>query len=88
MTVRAIGLFRPSRGQAQVSMNLLDYRLTPPAMVAARIEEEARQHGLRVVEYELVGCAPADSSRPGGYAGTRAGLPPAQFLDSRPFGGS
>jgi glutamate formiminotransferase len=89
MAVRALGLFLPSRGQAQVSMNLLDYRLTPPATAAARIEEEAQRHGLRVVEYELVGCAPADlfASWPVTLAPV-AGLTPAQLLESRLFGRS
>jgi glutamate formiminotransferase len=56
--VRAIGVFLASRGIAQVAMNLLDYRVTPPGVVAARIEREASERGTRVREWELVGCAP------------------------------
>jgi len=58
--VRALGVVLARRGLAQVSMNLLDYRRTAPATVARRIEREARARGARVIDYELVGCAPAD----------------------------
>jgi glutamate formiminotransferase len=59
--VRALGVPLASRDRAQVSMNLLDYQRTPVARVARRLEEEARALGARVLEYELVGCAPADA---------------------------
>jgi glutamate formiminotransferase len=59
--VRAIGVHLASRGVSQVSMNLLDYRITPPAMVAARVEHEARARGTTVREWELVGCAPQEA---------------------------
>jgi len=59
--VQAMGVLLASRGLAQVSMNLLDYRLTPPRMVCERIEREARRLGAAVREYELVGCAPAEA---------------------------
>ena len=35
--VRAMGVPLESRGVAQVAMNLLDYRVTPPAVVIARV---------------------------------------------------
>jgi glutamate formiminotransferase / 5-formyltetrahydrofolate cyclo-ligase len=59
--VRALGLLLARAGRTQVSMNLLDYRRTPPVVVARRLEEAARARGVRVAEYELVGCAPADA---------------------------
>jgi glutamate formiminotransferase len=59
--VRAMGVYLESRGIAQVSMNLLDYRVTSPAAVADRVEAEARARGARVGRWELVGCAPADA---------------------------
>jgi glutamate formiminotransferase len=59
--VRALGFSLERRGCAQVSMNLLDHRVTSPAAVAARVEAEAARRGTRVREYELVGCAPADA---------------------------
>jgi glutamate formiminotransferase len=59
--VRAIGVPLASRNVAQVSMNLLDHRVTPPAVVVARVEQEATARGAAVREWELVGCAPKDA---------------------------
>jgi glutamate formiminotransferase len=80
--VRAMGMFLASRGLVQVSMNLLDYRRTAPQVVAHRIEAEARRLGLRVREYELVGCASAETFEvwPDALAPV-AGLKPSQLLD-------
>ena len=52
--VRAIGLFLESRGRAQVSTNVHDYRVTPLRMVV----EEVRKHA-DIAEAELIGLAPA-----------------------------
>jgi len=75
--VRAIGVPLASRGLAQVAMNLLDYRVTPPAAVAGRVEREARSRGASVREWELVGCAPADA-----WTGWREApvVPPSRLL--------
>jgi len=56
--VRALGLALPARGLTQVSMNLLDYRVTPPAAAFAAVAALARQLGVEVVESELVGLIP------------------------------
>jgi glutamate formiminotransferase len=84
--VRALGLTLPSRGVAQISMNLLDYHRTPPAAVMTRLEAEAARRGLRVAGYELVGCAPADALD----AAARkkiVDLRASQLLDPELFGG-
>ena len=84
--VRAMGVFLASRRAAQVSMNLLDYRVTPPQNAAERIEAEARSYGTSVREYELVGCAPLRVFEhwPAGLA-PLADLKPAQLLESSLF---
>jgi glutamate formiminotransferase len=82
--VRALGLALPARGVAQVSMNLLDHRRTPPSTVVARVDAEVAGRGLRVDRYELVGCAPADVFD----ATLRARMPdvrPSQLLDPSLF---
>jgi glutamate formiminotransferase len=56
--VRAIGVPLASRGLAQVSMNLLDYRRTSLAAALAAVEAEAVRRGTRVVETEIVGLVP------------------------------
>jgi glutamate formiminotransferase len=47
------------RALAQVSMNLLDYRVTPPAVAFAAVAELARRAGARVEASEIVGLVPA-----------------------------
>jgi glutamate formiminotransferase len=59
--VRALGLLLPSRGRAQVSMNLVDYRRTSLLSLLQRVAEEATARGVQVVETELVGLAPAEA---------------------------
>jgi len=56
--VRAIGVPLASRGLAQVSMNLLDYRRTSIADALAAVEAEAARHGARVIDTEVVGLVP------------------------------
>jgi glutamate formiminotransferase len=57
--VRAMGVVLARRGLAQVSMNLLDYRVTPPAAAYAAVDELARRAGARVEASEIVGLVPA-----------------------------
>jgi glutamate formiminotransferase len=47
------------RGLVQVSMNLLDYRVTPPAVAFAAVAELAGRAGARVEASEIVGLVPA-----------------------------
>src|SRR5258708_24923036 len=54
--VQAIGFH--VNGRAQVSMNLLDIDLTPPATVFRAVEEAARQHGVTIAKSEIVGLIP------------------------------
>jgi glutamate formiminotransferase len=61
--VRAMGVHLASRGLAQVSMNLVDYRRTPVLRALRRVEEEAAALGTRVVETEVVGLVPAAAVR-------------------------
>ncbi len=51
--VRALGLYLPERGRAQVSTNVEDYRLTPLREVLEAVRSQAP-----VAEAELVGLAP------------------------------
>jgi glutamate formiminotransferase len=51
--VRALGLYLPERGRAQVSTNIHDHRAVPLAEIVARVRARAP-----VAEAELVGLAP------------------------------
>ena len=84
--VRAMGVSLASRGLVQVSMNLLNYRRTPVSVVAERIEGETRRRGTRVLEYELVGCSPAEVfNQWPSHLAPIAGLKPSQLLDRALF---
>jgi glutamate formiminotransferase len=69
--VRAMGVALEERGLVQVSMNLLDHRLTPPAAAFAAVAELAGPAGARVVASEIVGLVPAAAL---------AGVDPADLL--------
>jgi glutamate formiminotransferase len=57
--VRALGLL--IEGQAQVSMNLVDFTQTPIHVVFDAITRLAQAHGVQVARSELIGLAPADA---------------------------
>lgn len=57
--VKALGLLVD--GQAQVSMNLVDFRITPPHAVVARIAAEARLLGVEIDRSELIGLLPQEA---------------------------
>ena len=57
--VRAMGVPLEERNLVQVSMNLLDWRATPPAEAYAAVAALAERHGARVEASEVVGLAPA-----------------------------
>jgi glutamate formiminotransferase / 5-formyltetrahydrofolate cyclo-ligase len=60
--VRALGFYLPSRGRAQVSMNLVDFRRTSLAVLLARVRQEAAARGARVTAGELVGLLPRQAA--------------------------
>jgi glutamate formiminotransferase len=71
--VRAIGVALPSHGIAQVSLNLLDYRVTPLPVAWDRVVAEAARRGVGVRRGELVGLAPRAAFA--GRAPASVGLP-------------
>jgi glutamate formiminotransferase len=56
--VRALGLVLERRGMTQVSMNLLDFRVTGLATAFTAVAELAARAGVEVVESEVVGLIP------------------------------
>ncbi|MGH9359036.1 MAG: glutamate formimidoyltransferase [Terriglobia bacterium] len=56
--VKALGLFLESRSQAQVSMTLTDYEVTPLSVVFKAASEQAQAFGVEVRETEIVGLIP------------------------------
>lgn len=60
--VRALGFYLASRGRAQVSMNLIDFRRTSLSRALDRVRQEAAARGARVVASELVGLLPQQAA--------------------------
>jgi glutamate formiminotransferase len=56
--VRAIGVYLASRGRAQVSLNLVDFRRTSLARALEAVRAAAAAEGAAVVGTELVGLVP------------------------------
>ncbi len=63
--IRALGLYLAEPGVAQVSMNLEDFRRTPPAVAVAAVRREAERLGIEAGDSELVGLIPAMALRGG-----------------------
>jgi glutamate formiminotransferase len=82
--VRAMGVALEARGLVQVSMNLLDYRVTPPAVAFAAVAGLAGRAGARVVRSEVVGLVPAAALAGTDPAALRLeGFMPDQVLEER-----
>ncbi len=82
--VKAMGLWLPSRGLAQISTNLTDYTVTPPHAVFAAVLREAEREGVAISGSELVGLAPrAAVEAPPGLDLMWENLRPDSILEDR-----
>jgi glutamate formiminotransferase len=81
--VQALGLALPGAGAVQVSMNLVDYRVTPVPAAFDRVRAAAARHGVDVRRAELVGVMPraALAGRSPESVGLGV-LGPERFLDT------
>jgi len=59
--VRALGMDLKDRGMVQVSINLVDYRKTPPHVVFEAVRKEAAKLGVEVAGSEVVGLVPLEA---------------------------
>jgi glutamate formiminotransferase/formiminotetrahydrofolate cyclodeaminase len=59
--VKAIGWYIEEFGCAQVSTNLVDFRLTPLHRLFEEVEKEAKEMGVEVTGSELVGLVPEEA---------------------------
>ncbi len=61
--VKAIGWVIDDYKRAQISMNLTNYKVSPPEEVLEAAREEARKRGILVTGSEIVGVVPYDAMR-------------------------
>ncbi len=59
--VKALGFEIRERARAQVSMNLTDYRITPPHRALEAVRHEAARYGVGIEESEIVGLVPEEA---------------------------
>lgn len=58
--VKAMGVL--AHGEAQISMNITDFRQTPLSQVYKAVEESAGRYGARVARGELIGLIPEEAA--------------------------
>lgn len=64
--VKAIGWVIDEYNRAQISMNLTNYKVSPPHEVLEAAREEARKRGIVITGSEVVGLIPFESIRESG----------------------
>ena len=80
--VKGLGML--VEGQAQVSMNLTNFRKTPVALVVETIRREAQRYGVGISHSELVGLIPQDALVDAAVWYTQMDLfTPEQILEQR-----
>ncbi len=84
--VRAIGWYIDQYRQAQVSINLLNYKISPLHVVFETVREEAEKLGLIVTGSELVGLTPLQPMREAGEfylrkQGKSPGVPERELIE-------
>ena len=84
--VRAIGWYIDQYRQAQVSINLINYKVTPLHLLFETVREEAEKLGLIVTGSELVGLTPAQPMLEAGRhflrkQGKSAGVPERELVE-------
>jgi len=58
---KAVGWYIDEYNRAQISMNLTNYKVTPPHLVLEKVRELAQENGIVVTGSELVGLIPKDA---------------------------
>jgi glutamate formiminotransferase len=78
--VQANGFWIAELGRAQVSMNLLDFRVTPLWLVWETVRDIAAEDGIELAESELIGLAPLAAFL---AVADRAGAPGEDTIERR-----
>jgi glutamate formiminotransferase/formiminotetrahydrofolate cyclodeaminase len=85
--VKAIGWVIEDYNRAQISMNLTNYKVSPPHEVLEAAREEARKRGIVLTGSELVGVIPFEAMRQAAVWYRRrmmksTGIPVADLMDT------
>jgi glutamate formiminotransferase/formiminotetrahydrofolate cyclodeaminase len=83
---KAIGWYVQEYGRAQISINLTNYKITPPHLVLEKARELAHERGLVVTGSEIVGLIPFQAIYQAGWyylerQGRSTGIPVKDIVD-------
>ncbi len=83
--VKAVGWYIPEYGRAQISMNLVNSKITPPHLAFDECCQQAAAFGLRVTGSELIGLIPLEAMLEAGRYFLRkqeksAGVPDSELI--------
>jgi len=84
---KAVGWYIDEYRRAQVSINLTNATITPPAIAFDEVKRQAEERGLRVTGSELVGLIPLDAMLHAGrhyltLQGKSTGVPEAELIET------
>jgi len=84
---KAVGWFIDEYNRAQISINLTNYKITPPHLVLEKVRELAKKRGIQVTGSELVGLIPKEAILMAGKyylkrLGESAGIPEKMIIET------
>lgn len=84
---KAVGWYIEEYNRAQISINLTNYKVTPPHLVLEKVRELAREKGIQVTGSELVGLIPKEAIVMAGKyylkrMGESAGIPEKMIIET------
>jgi len=84
---KAVGWFIDEYNRAQISINLTNYKITPPHLVLEKVRELAKEKGIQVTGSELVGLIPKEAILMAGKyylkrMGESAGIPEKMIIET------
>ncbi len=84
---KAVGWYIDEYNRAQISINLTNYKITPPHLVLEKVRELAANKGIQVTGSELVGLLPKEAILMAGKyylnrLGESAGIPEKMIIET------
>ena len=84
---KAVGWFIDEYNRAQISINLTNYKITPPHLVLEKVRELTKEKGIQVTGSELVGLIPKEAILMAGKyylkrMGESAGIPEKMIIET------
>ena len=84
---KAVGWYIDEYNRAQISINLTNYKITPPHLVLEKVRELAKDMGIQVTGSELVGLLPKEAILMAGKyylsrLGESAGIPEKMIIET------